>query len=305
MKSLVESYHPQTLKQIVGNKDIIKQLQHMVDTKDLQNLIITGCSGCGKSSSIFAIIRETGAEYIELNASDERNISTIRSTIKTFAMKKSFLPKIIVLEEIDNMPKGSQHGIVSLIEESNACFILTCNDYDKIVENLSSRCMILKFKALDDEDIIKRLAKICKDHLILYEDKVLQIIATRSEGDLRRAINLLQTCFLFLDDNEKLLTEQILYNCSSEPSGKIIQNIINSCLNKNYSNAFNDLENLLQDGYDSSDIISFLFKECSQMEFEQQIPFLKTIGEYHLNILRGGSKLQLFSLLISLIQIQI
>ncbi len=298
MKPWVEEYHPKKLKQIIGNVNIIKKLKHMVENHQLQNLIITGFSGCGKSSSIYAIIQELNAEHIELNASDERNISTIRSTIKNFAMKKSFKPKIIVLEEMDNMPKGSQYGISSLIEESKSThFILTCNDYNKILENLTSRCMILRFKTISQEDIIKRLTKICRDKKIQIEDAVLEQIAYRSEGDLRKAIYILQTIYFYQSEQ---ITLSDLNTCSNQPSQETIQNIIRICLNeKNIEKAIDELELLIQQGYDTSDIISFLFKEASNMEIP--IEYVKLIGDTHMNILNGGDNIQLYSLLIQMI----
>lgn len=292
-----EEYHPKSLKKIVGNIEIIKKLKQMVDTK-LQNLIITGSSGVGKSSSIYSIIKEMNAEHIELNASDERNISTIRTTIKTFAMKKSFSPKIIVLEEIDNMPKASQHGIASLMEKSNAHFILTCNDYDKIIENLTSRCMILKFKTIEQEDIKNHLIKISKDKNIKYNIEVINVIAKRSEGDLRKAINTLQLMFFY----SKEQTLENLEICSTEPSSVLIQNIITSCLNKNLEKAILDLNIILHDGYDCSDIISFLFKECCEMIMDDylKINILKKIGETHVTMVNESSKIQLYALLVEL-----
>lgn len=301
MKPWVEEYHPQKLRQIVGNINIIKKLRHMVENNNLQNLIITGLSGCGKSSSIFAIIKETKSEYIELNASDERNISTIRSTIKTFAMKKSFSPKIIVLEEIDNMPKGSQHGIASLIQDSKANFIITCNDYNQIIENLTSRCMILKFQTIDIEDIINRLTKICKDKKLLYETQVLEIIAKRAEGDLRKAINMLQKLYFYNPDN---LSLENLNICSTEPSSELIRTIIYACIKQNYEASFQALDVLLNQGYDCSDIIVFLFKECSDMNISDdlQLQYLKIIGDHHMRILHGGTYIQLYALVIQLIK---
>ena len=302
MKPWVEEYHPQKLKQIVGNVDIIKKLRHMVENGELQNLIITGFSGCGKSSSIFAIINEMEAQHIELNASDERNISTIRSTIKSFAMKKSFSPKIIVLEEIDNMPKGSQHGIASLMEESNAFFILTCNDYNKIIENLTSRCMILKFKTIEQEDIVKRLNKICKHKNISYDENALELIAKRSEGDLRKAINMMQSLY-FYDEH---LTMENLNICSIDPSSEIIYTILRFCQENLIEKAFEYLQDLLHQGYDNSDIIMFLFKECSSypdISKENRMKYLKVIGDYHMKILHGGSKIQLYALISQLSKI--
>lgn len=296
MRPWVEEYHPQKLKHIVGNSNIIKKLRHMVDN-GLQNLIITGFSGCGKSSSIFAIINETKSEHIELNASDERNISTIRNTIKNFAKKKSFSPKIIVLEEIDNMPKGSQHGIASLMQESNAHFILTCNDYNKIIENLTGRCMILKFRTIEKDDIIKRLEKICREKKLNIEENVLNIIAKRSEGDLRKAINMLQILYFYDQDH---LSMENLNICSVEPSSEIIQNIFS--LKENLEQAFLSLNKLIDQGYDCTDIISFIYKECTQMDLDipTKIKYLKIIGDTYVKILHGGSKMHLFGLLIEL-----
>ncbi len=302
MKSWVEEYHTQKLKQIVGNNNIIKKLKYMVKNNNLQNLIITGFAGCGKSSSIYAIINELKAEFIELNASDERNISTIRSTIKTFAMKKCFSMKIIVLEEIDNMPKGSQHGIASLIEESHStCFILTCNDYDKIIENLTSRCMILKFQPIKTEDMIKTLNKICNDKKIQYEDNVLKEIAYRSEGDLRKAILILQTLYFYILPNNNI-TNTDLNICSTQPSTDIIQKIILLCIKKEINQSFVLLENLLNQGYDCSDIIVFIYKECSYMNINNSLKmkYLKIIGDYHMQIVKGTTHIQLYSLLIDL-----
>lgn len=298
MRPWVEEYHPQKLKHIIGNSHIIKKLRHMVDN-GLQNLIITGFSGCGKSSSIFAIINETKSEYIELNASDERNISTIRNKIKNFAKKKSFSPKIIVLEEIDNMPKGSQHGIASLMQDSNAHFILTCNDYNKIIENLTGRCMILKFRTIEIDDIVKRLEKICKEKRLNIEENVLNIIAKRSEGDLRKAINIFQTLYFYDTDH---LSMENLNICSVEPSSEIIQNRIFSSLKQNLEQSFFFLNQLIVQGYDCTDIISFLYKECAQMDLDitTKIKYLKIIGDTHVKILHGGSKMHLFGLLIEL-----
>ncbi len=305
MKSWVDEYQPKKLKQIVGNDSIIKKLKLMVENNNLQNLIITGFLGCGKSSSISAIINELKAEFLELNASDERNISTIRTTIKTFAMKKSFSNKIIVLEEIDNMPKGSQYGIASLMEESKStCFILTCNDYDKIIENLTSRCIILKFEPISQKNIIKTLNKICTDKKITCDENVVNEIALNSEGDLRKAILSLQNLYLYVLPNHHITITE--YNtCSTKPSSKLIQEMIYLCIKKDIKQSFAVLEKLLNQGYDCSDIIVFIYKECASsttmnLDISTKVKYLKLIGDYHMKIIKGTSKIQLYALLISL-----
>lgn len=297
MVQLIDKYKPRTLDEIVGNRDIITKLKQMVETK-LQNIIITGSSGLGKSSCIFSIIEALNADSLELNASDERNISVIRSTIKTFVMKKSFRPKIIILEEIDNMPKGSQYGIASLIDNNvNTSFILTCNDYDKIIENLTSKCMILKFKCIEEKEIVKRLMNICDSEHIICNVDILGIIAKRSMGDLRKAINILQTLYYYYKEP----TISTLNMCSTEPPSMLIQNILHKCITSNIPDAFDILDILLNDGYDCSDLIFFLFLEGMYMNIDDK--YLYTIGETQCIMINDTSKMHLYSLIIKLSQI--
>jgi len=87
-------------------------------------------------------------------------------------------------------------------------------------------------------------------------------------------------------------------------NGKLLKRAIKSCLKQNYKKVFSYLEELYQHGYDGTDIIAFLFKECAKMELDDmlKIKFLRYIGDAHMKILQGGTKIQMYSLLIQLIE---
>lgn len=131
----VEKYRPHVLADVVGQGDITKRLESYVKTRDLPNLMFSGHAGIGKTSAAVALAREMfGEEYsrnfLELNASDDRGIDVVRSTIKEFARTLAFNAdfKIIFLDESDALTADAQQALRRTMEKySKTCrFILSC-----------------------------------------------------------------------------------------------------------------------------------------------------------------------------------
>jgi replication factor C subunit 2/4 len=111
--------------------------------------------GIGKTTSILALAHAMlGDNYkegvLELNASDERGIDVVRNKIKMFAQKKVTLPvgrhKIVILDEADSMTPGAQQALRRTMEiySNTTRFCFACNQSNKIIEPLQSRCVGLK-----------------------------------------------------------------------------------------------------------------------------------------------------------------
>jgi replication factor C subunit 2/4 len=134
----------------------------------------------------------------ELNASDERGINVVRDSIKMFAKKKVTLPpgrhKIIILDEVDNMTAPAQQALRRIMEEySNTTrFALACNYSTKIIEPIQSRCAILRFTKLSDEEILLRLKQIAQTEGVQCTDDGMEALLFTANGDMRQAINNLQ-----------------------------------------------------------------------------------------------------------------
>merc|ERR1712166_583359 len=143
-------------------------VQDIAKTGNLPNLIITGPPGTGKTSSVLCLCRELlGDMYkeavLELNASDDRGIDTVRNKIKMFAQKRVNLPpgrhKVVILDEADSMTQAAQQAMRRTMEvhSSSTRFALACNLSSKIIEPIQSRCAILRYTRLSDAQILDRL----------------------------------------------------------------------------------------------------------------------------------------------------
>jgi len=135
---------------------------------------------------------------LELNASDERGIDVVRDKIKSFALQKVMVPegfhKIIILDEADSMTESAQQALRMIMTEysSSTRFALACNDSSKIIEPIQSRCAIIRFTKLTDEEVLERLKYVVEAEKITCDDSGLEALLFTAEGDMRYALNNLQ-----------------------------------------------------------------------------------------------------------------
>ena len=200
----VEKYRPEYLRDVVGNAEAVKRLEALAVQGNVPNIILAGPPGIGKTTSVLCLARETlGEQYknavLELNASDARGIDVVRDSIKLFAKKKVNLPvgrhKLIILDEADSMTSAAQQALRRTMEiySSTTRFALACNNSTKIIEPIQSRCAVLRFTHLSDAEILTRLLQVCKDENVPYDDGGLEAIIFTAEGDMRNALNSLQS----------------------------------------------------------------------------------------------------------------
>jgi len=191
---LTEKYRPKRFEEFIGGKEILGLKKVRDSPFSLPNLLLVSKSpGTGKTSLAKLIIRETGADYLYLNASDERGIDTIRYKVKEFAVTRSFnhnSPKIVHLDEADGLTKDAQEILRNLIEEaSNNCrFIFTANNLNRIIDPLRSRCFVIQLTNPPVEGIRERLEYICEKEGIEIDDKKLDKLIEIYYPDIRSMI---------------------------------------------------------------------------------------------------------------------
>ncbi len=306
-----EKYRPTQLKDIVGNDEIIRRLMNISKEGNIPNIILSGPSGLGKTTSIHCLARELLKEdyekgVLEINASDSRGIEIVRNKIKMFAQKKTnfngIKHKIVILDEADSMTAAAQQALRRTMEmySTTTRFVFACNTSTKIIEPIQSRCAILRFTKLDNEDVRKRLEYIMKEEKIeeVIKKNGLDAIIFLSDGDLRYAINTLQVASTF---REKIITDEFIYQICDKPQPLLIKNIIDACYEKSFERAKELVIELCEKGFAMSDIIILLFKMiCNDKELEEKkrIEMLKIITIYHQRIIYGTStELQLIGCL--------
>jgi replication factor C subunit 3/5 len=239
----IEKYRPKQIDQIISHQEIIMSLKKFIEMKTLPHLLFFGPSGSGKTSTIKCCAREIYGQYVdcmilELNASNERGIETVRTKIKNFVSNKNsiFLPqeirnifKLVILDEIDSMTVEAQGMLRQTIEKNSTTtrFCLICNDIDKINIALQSRCALFRFAPLDVKDMRKRLNTICTIEKIKYEKNALEAIIKISKGDMRAAINTLQHVKVTM---ENIITIENIYKISGYCMPQMNIDIFNNLL---------------------------------------------------------------------------
>jgi replication factor C subunit 2/4 len=200
----IEKYRPEYLRDIVGNREAVERLATIAQVGNLPNIILAGPPGIGKTTSIMCLAHEMlGDSYknavLELNASDARGIDVVRNKIKWFAQQKVTLPpgkhKIVILDEADSMTGAAQQALRRTMEifSSSTRFALACNNSTKIIEPIQSRCAVLRFTRLSDAEVLARLLQIIEYESIQYDSSGLEAIVFIAEGDMRNALNALQS----------------------------------------------------------------------------------------------------------------
>jgi len=202
----VEKYRPKRVEEVAGNpeakKRFIAWLNSWVRGKPKKKAcLFYGPPGTGKTSLAHAAAREYNLELIEANASDVRTSEALRAKVFRAATERSlfgYRGRLILLDEIDGISpredRGGLETVKELINVSRYPVVLTANNpWDPRLRTLRELCEMIEFKKLGKRDIVRVLASICEREGIECSREVLSAIATRAKGDLRAAINDLQS----------------------------------------------------------------------------------------------------------------
>ena len=197
----VEKYRPRKLSELVSNNTAITKLKSFVLRKPRKKaLLLYGPGGCGKTCSVHALANELGLDIVEINASDYRNREGISNIVRNANEQKSLFSngKLILIDEADglagNEDRGGVQEISSIIDGSNVPIILTANDpWQEKLSVLRQKCEMVEFSKIDHVSILKVLKNISGKEGIDAEQADLVALARKVDGDLRAAINDLQT----------------------------------------------------------------------------------------------------------------
>ena len=219
----VEKYRPRKIDSCILSKELKSFFKTIIKKGDIQNMLLSGTAGTGKTTIARALCEELDSDYIIINGSEESGIDVLRTKIKQFASTVSFTgnTKVVILDEADYLnPNSTQPALRGFIEEfSNNCrFIFTCNFKNRIIQPLHSRCTSIDFKIPKDEKpkiaaaFFKRVLDILNEENIPFNEKVVAKVVEKYFPDYRRTLNELQRYSHSGNIDEGILTNIVEVN---------------------------------------------------------------------------------------------
>jgi replication factor C large subunit len=221
---------PRKISDVHGQPSAVSSvLSYIKNFKRGKAALLHGPTGTGKTSCIYAIAEEMNLELIEINASDARDGEAVKQKIGNASAQMSLFggSKVILVDEIDGVSgtedRGGLSEITSIIDKSTFPIIMTANDpFDQKFTTLRKKSEMIEFHSLAYPSVLAALKKICAIEKVDFDEKALTSLARRAGGDLRGAINDLQT----LCDYEKKLSTSDVDELSSRRQTETIINAL-------------------------------------------------------------------------------
>jgi replication factor C small subunit len=201
--NLDRKYRPTKFEDFIGNSNIVRDVKALLKVGDMPHFMFIGPPGSGKTTMAYLIARyylrrpisvntrDGDEDFIELNASDERGIDTIREKVQLFAKTRSETTgkkRIILLDEADSLTKEAQHALRPIVEknEDRCIFIFSLNRIQGIQEPaLISRCATFFFKRPEVEDCVNFFEKIAELEGVIFEKReLIYDVVKYYDGDL-------------------------------------------------------------------------------------------------------------------------
>ena len=250
-------YRPLKFKDVVGQEIITNSLETAISNGKLaQALLFTGPRGVGKTSCARIVAREINKFKIEddfsynifeLDAASNNGVDDIRNLIEQTRIppqKGNF--KVYIIDEVHMLSAGAFNAFLKTLEEppKHCIFILATTEKHKIIPTIISRCQIYNFKRISNNDIIKNLESICSIEKISHDEESLNIIATKSDGSMRDALQL----FDMLTGVSKEITKNFVQNNLNSLDTNDNIKILDYVLEKDIPKLIVEINNILNKG---------------------------------------------------------
>jgi len=236
MDSWTEKYRPRSLDDIVGNGTAVEKLRAWAGdwaNSPKKAVILAGSAGIGKTSAALALAKDMGWSVVEMNASDARNANRIKevamrgATHGTFTDSGDYLDssagqyKLIILDEADNLheasggmgDRGGKKAIIDTIRGTKQPIILIVNDLYNLTRRtgapLKGLCLTIKFNRVPKNSLRKAIREMAEGEGFSFDEDALDEFSVRAGGDMRSAVNDLETICRSLDAGATIMMDDL------------------------------------------------------------------------------------------------
>lgn len=270
----VERYRPQCIDDLIITEKMREKIKSDMSEGQIPNIaFFSSTPGTGKSSMSKAILQDMDADSIFINASEDNGIDTLRGRIRDFASGISFTgqPKVVVLDESDNLSNSAQDALRGFIESysKNCRFILTGNTVSKVSEPILSRFMVYDFDDIyvkNQKELIKQIFERCcfilDNEQVAYDKEDLKPAILTMYPAVRDIIMKLQESVCTVDGVKTLQLESSVAEANS-----IYGNLIAAIKNKESTK----FKALVAEIHNPSGFFKHIFKNINKIFHEDSI----------------------------------
>lgn len=205
MKALYRRYRPQSLEEVVAEKQVTEPLLASLEKGQIGHAyLFVGPRGCGKTSVARILAHQiNGFKYelednyldiIEIDAASNTGVDNIRELRERAVVAPvEGKYKVYIIDEVHMLSKSAFNALLKTLEEppEHVVFIMATTDFQKVPATIVSRCQTYQFKLADESEMLEHLKKITKAEKIDIEDEALKIIINRGGGSFRDTLSLL------------------------------------------------------------------------------------------------------------------
>ncbi|MCS7122343.1 MAG: replication factor C small subunit [Candidatus Micrarchaeota archaeon] len=310
----IEKYRPQTVDELLGSDSLRELIRGFIRKRDIPHLLFSGPPSTGKTTTALILGRafygdSLAGNFLELNASDERGIDTIREKVKEFAKT---IPnndvgfKIVFLDEADALTTDAQQALRRMMEvySQHTRFILSCNYINRIIPPIQSRVAIIKFSPIPTDQIHRLVDKIVEREQIDIDDRAKEELIEIARDDLRKIITILQSAH-YASNGRKIDTKTI-ESISGKVSTDRAKEIITLIIQGKRDEARDRTISMLDEGNDPEEIIQAILRAIDSsnlpsLDESRKIEMIRKISEYHYRITQGANPyIQLIAMIIDI-----
>jgi DNA polymerase-3 subunit gamma/tau len=283
-KSLPIKYRPSDFKDIVGQDDIVSILnQAIIDNTLSQSLLFCGPHGVGKTTCARILAKkinnfhhdsDSSYNIIELDGASHNSVEDIRFLINEIQYRPQIGNyKVYIIDEVHMFSNAAFNAFLKILEEPplHVIFILATTEKYKILSSVLSRCQVYEFKPIDIRAIVGKLHDVSNKENIKINNESLFLISQHADGDLRKA--------LFLLDKVKLHKTDI--HDINKSLGIIGQHVYFKIINYLIKNKISDIllifNNFISQGYDCDIFITGLINHIRFLLFASNVNTLPLV----------------------------
>ena len=268
-------------------------IRTLLDIDDL-NLLFVGPTGCGKTSLLYAIIREyyglsktanvPETNILFINTLKEQGINYFRNEMKTFCQSKCSIygkKKMIVIDDLDSINEQGQQVFRNYIDKyhHNIHFVSVCTNLQKVIESIQSRIHILQMQSPNKEDITNIYDKITNEEGIQIDSDAKEYILQICADSVRLLVNYLEKFYIY---GKRIDIETCRKMCANI-SNHQFEEYLGYVKENNVKDAILLLYGIHDFGYSVIDILDYFFgyvKQTSMLNDDEKYVIIPLLCKY-------------------------